>query len=195
MESEYWTYHSSFFEDLFDCLLENVSTKVASYTYKIYGKEFPSRRLSCVFSDTIDTDQSEKSTIKKTKGYLSKQTIPTFDWSESEILQEIKRAIEKEFKTTFDYCLVHVYRNGEDYISWHNDKEALDSDIVSISFGATRKFRFRKIDETNGWDAEYSLKSGDLIYMHSGCQRKYKHTVPIEKKVKESRINLTFRKV
>jgi len=78
-------------------------------------------------------------------------------------------------------------------ISWHNDKEALNTPVASISLGATRLFRFRDIKETKGWEYELNLKSGDLVYMKEGCQRKYKHAVPVQKKVKDPRINLTFR--
>ena len=38
----------------------------------------------------------------------------------------------------FDYCLVNLYRDGNDYINFHADNEAKDV-IASISLGATRR--------------------------------------------------------
>ncbi len=93
-----------------------------------------------------------------------------------------------------------MYRNGLDTIGWHNDKEALNTPVVSISLGATRKFRFRKIKDKEGkinkvgYEKELLLKSGDCLFMKDSCQKIYKHCVPTEKTVKAPRINLTFRK-
>ncbi|CAF3798372.1 unnamed protein product, partial [Rotaria sp. Silwood1] len=44
----------------------------------------------------------------------------------------------------FAYCLVNLYRNGNDYINFHADNEAKDI-IASISLGATRKFLVRHL--------------------------------------------------
>ena len=95
---------------------------------------------------------------------------------------------------TYDYVLVHIYYSGKGSIAYHNDSEAMNSSIASVSFGSTRKFRFRKIGKTKGWDHEFRLGSGDLFMMYKGCQSKYMHSVPIERSVKSQRINLTFRK-
>ena len=39
------------------------------------------------------------------------------------------------------------------------------------------------------------LKNGSLLVMDGNTQKNYKHGVPIQKKIKQSRINLTFRNV
>lgn len=41
----------------------------------------------------------------------------------------------------FDYCLVNLYRNGNDHINFHADNEANDI-IASISLGAKRRYTF-----------------------------------------------------
>jgi alkylated DNA repair dioxygenase AlkB len=41
----------------------------------------------------------------------------------------------------FDYCLVNLYRDGNDYINFHADNEAKDI-IASITLGATRRYIF-----------------------------------------------------
>ena len=109
--------------------------------------------------------------------------------------------MEQQSKKTYDYVLVHIYDTGDAGISYHRDNEALNSSISSVSLGATRKFRFKKIGRKKGWDSELYLHDGDLVIMHGpdpisgrkSCQNIYLHSVPVEKKVKEPRINLTFR--
>lgn len=182
-EYDWWTYIPSFISaSLFDPLLQDMKDKCEQYTIQMKDKEYKSRRVSCIFTDT-----------KVNTSFYS--DILVYDWSESEIITQIRKEIEEFHDETYNYCLVHIYRNGNDTINWHNDKEALDTPVVSISLGATRKFRFKKLGHTKGWDIEFDLKSGDLLYMKSGCQRKYVHTVPVERKVKDPRINLTFRKL
>lgn len=116
-------------------------------------------------------------------------------WCQVPTVELLRNFIAGIFGITPDYCLVHRYGHGAASIMWHNDKEALDSDIFSISFGATRKFRLRSMWQTTGFQKEFLLHSGDLIWMKTGCQRKYKHCVPKELKVKAPRINLTFRTI
>lgn len=184
--SEWWDYIPGFFDGgLFEPLYTEMLQFCTTYKVKVYGNEFDSNRVSCYFTST-------SALAALTRNYSN---LPSFDWSVSALLSQIKGEIEKLIGTQYDYCLVHIYRDGEDSISWHNDKEALHSDISSISFGASRKFRFRKINETKGWERELILNSGDVVHMKPGCQLRYKHCVPVEKRVKQPRINLTFRKL
>ena len=179
--SEWWTYTPGLFNpDLFPHLYTEISNLCGSYKVTVYGKEYDSKRMSCYISSS-DHD-------------LGYNGMLSFDWTVVPIISEIRTVIEKFLETKYDYCLVHIYRDGNDNIGWHNDKEALDSDIASVSFGATRKFRFRKIGQTTGFAEEILLNNGDLVHMKIGCQRRFKHCVPVEKKVKNPRINLTFRK-
>ena len=150
-----------------------------------------SSRVSCVFTN-----------INKKIDFVGYKGVIIYDWSDAPpILYEIYKFIIDFTKEEYDYVLVHIYPNGKASIGYHNDTEAMNSSIASLSLGATRKFRLKKIGRTKGWDAEYDLNNGDLIWMHGpdpttgrpSCQKIYLHTVPIERKVKEPRINLTFR--
>ena len=186
---KYWEYLPSFFDKKdFDIIniYEDIKDKCKRGKLKINNKLYDSRRNSCVFGFP---------TNKNISYLFSYNNLPSFDFKISKIISKIKENVEEFYHTKFDYCLVHIYENGLDNIGWHKDKEALDSDIVSISFGVTRKFRLKKIGKKSGFDYEFGLNSGDLFYMKKGCQRKFKHSVPIEKKIKERRINLTFRKI
>ncbi len=64
---------------------------------------------------------------------------------------------------------------------------------VSLSFGASRVMQFRKKKGKHPIEAEIILNHGDMLVMYPGCQDEYKHAIPKRKKVKNPRINLTFR--
>lgn len=165
--------------NLFDHVYNEMKDLCVARSFKMFGKMCNMRRLSCVLSE------------KKDKKIYS--TVKHYEWSVSKHILPIKDLVENIVETMFDYCLVHIYRDGKDGIGWHNDSEALTTAVASVSLGATRKFRFREINQKKGWNNEFTLKSGDLIYMKPGCQQRYKHTVPVEKRVTQPRINLTFR--
>ena len=127
----------------------------------------------------------------KTVTNFSYGKVPIYNWENGPtILHEICKIIENYTKENYDYVFVHIYPSGDSGISWHNDTEAMNSSIASVSLGATRKFRLKKIGRTSGWDQEFYLNDGDLIWMHGpdsktgrlSCQQIYYHTVPVEKK-------------
>lgn len=184
-EHPHWIYIPSFVpnaEPVFDVLYEQVKDKVASYMISSAyseGKEYPSKRLSCVFSTGQKSSYSEE--------------IPSYPWEDSSVIKAIKEYLESIFDVKFDYVLCHLYRNGEDTIGWHADKEGRTGIIASVSLGATRKFRFRKMGETRGYEEEYDLKGGDTVIMKPSCQWNYLHSVPVQKRIRGPRINLTFR--
>lgn len=108
------------------------------------------------------------------------------------IVRYIKEELELIYNKKIDYGLVQYYENGCSNISWHNDKEALNSYVLSVSFGTIRYFNIRDIDTKKIVD-KLALIHGDVFYMKDGFQTKYEHCVPVEKNVKQSRISLTFR--
>lgn len=178
-----WEYHPSLVsmeKDTFDDLLNELQALCATYTFRMYDKEITSARASCVFRDSERTNHINPR--------VSYDNIPSYDWSELPGgISAIRDQLEKQFSLRFDYVLVHIYRDGKDHIGFHNDKEALNSDIVSVSLGATRRFRFRPINATKGYTHEYILRHGDVIHMKGpdpssgrpqGCQQLYKHEVP-----------------
>jgi len=108
------------------------------------------------------------------------------------IVKYIKEELEVIFNKKIDYGLVQYYENGNSNISWHNDKEALNSYVFSVSFGTIRHFNIRDIDTKKTVD-KFTLIHGDVFYMKDGFQKKYEHCIPVEKNVKNSRISITFR--
>lgn len=116
-------------------------------------------------------------------------------WEESATLEKIKDFIKEELKIPITYVLVNLYRNGEDYISYHSDDERdLDPNypILSLTLGAERPFRFQ--NKLTKKTYEQVLHDNSIVIMNHPCQKIYKHSLP--KKPKDmygSRINLTFR--
>eukprot|EP01132_Coremiostelium_polycephalum_P002395 gene2395-2962_t len=126
------------------------------------------------------------------------QKQPAVNWSEP--MLHLKQSLENLLDTEFDYVLINYYRDGKDYIGFHADNEARNPEfrtIASVSLGATRSFLIRHrsdLKNTQKEQAKYSLTNGSLIVMDGEFQTHYKHSVPKELKVKDCRINLTFRK-
>lgn len=167
-----WQLYPKFIE-MGNLVMADLFSEVNKYLAKGVGS-----RYSCVLTDQPNSSYGG---------------IPHVPWSTSPTLCQIRMRIFEKFRVIVDYVLVHLYKSGESGINWHFDSEALNTPIFSLSLGATRKFRFRRIELTSGWDYEYFLESGDLVEMKVGCQRQWKHCVPVEKTVKEVRMNCTFR--
>jgi len=113
----------------------------------------------------------------------------------SELL-EIKSKVEELAQWKFNSCLLNLYHNGNEGMGWHSDDEIeLDgkAPIVSVSFGATRKFAFRhKLDGTS---ISLFLNSGSALVMHAPTQEFWQHSLLKTKLSTVPRINLTFRAI
>ncbi len=194
LKSKYWTYKPGLippyvFEPFYEIIKDYCQVGVNR------------KRISCVFGKDNNSKDNNNNNNNNNNNILYNY-IPNYLWSDApSILVEICKLVEQYTNEIYDYVLVHIYTSGQAGISWHNDSEALDSSVASVSLGATRKFRLKTIGRKKGWDTEISLTNGDLVWMHGpdpksgrlSCQRVYQHTVPVEKKIKEPRINLTFR--
>ncbi len=99
------------------------------------------------------------------------------------------------FNSSFNGILINEYQDGNDYIGKHSDDETnLDSDVgvIAISYGAPRKFRIR--NKSDGKIVKDILtKPNKIIQMGGDFQKEFTHEIPVEKRVKESRISFTFR--
>ncbi len=106
----------------------------------------------------------------------------------------ILNKVSKECNVRFNGCLLNYYRNGDDHMGWHSDKEKelrSHCPIASLSLGASRDFFFKNVERK--FKVQLKLKDGDLLIMKSGCQENWIHALPARKKVDKPRLNLTFR--
>ncbi|MBA5760997.1 alpha-ketoglutarate-dependent dioxygenase AlkB [Vibrio sp. 404] len=109
-------------------------------------------------------------------------------------ISALKTKCEQICGQTFNSVLLNLYRDGQDYMGWHqdNEKELGHSPIIaSISLGAERKFTLKHKD--NKQKLDYKLSHGSLFVMAGEIQHYWKHALPKTKLVSEPRVNLTFR--
>ena len=116
----------------------------------------------------------------------------------NELLLEIKKQVEQYIKFQFNSVLLNEYPNGKVGMGWHSDDErelGIDPIIASLSFGANRDFIFKHKTDKSVDNIKIHLKSGSLLLMLGSTQHHWKHSLPKRLKVREPRINLTFRKI
>ena len=116
----------------------------------------------------------------------------------NELLLEIKKHVEQYIKFQFNSVLLNEYPNGKVGMGWHSDDErelGIDPIIASLSFGANRDFIFKHKTDKSFENIKIHLKSGSLLLMLGSTQHHWKHSLPKRLKVREPRINLTFRKI
>lgn len=106
----------------------------------------------------------------------------------------LRMIVEKHTGSRFNSCLLNLYHDGNEGMAWHSDDEKSlhpNSAIASISLGAEREFRFKhkRLEEK----ASILLESGSLLVMKDCTQTHWLHSIPKSKKIKNPRINLTFR--
>ena len=98
-------------------------------------------------------------------------------------------------KMRFNGVLLNLYRDGNDSMGWHRDNEVelgKEPTIASVSFGASRDFKLRHTSDKSLLINQV-LEDGSLLIMAGQCQDYWLHSLPVRKRVKEPRINLTFR--
>ncbi|MEM9674704.1 MAG: alpha-ketoglutarate-dependent dioxygenase AlkB [Cyclobacteriaceae bacterium] len=124
----------------------------------------------------------------------SKKTKQALPWTDE--LKTLKGLVEQKTETKFNSCLLNLYHNGDEGMSWHSDDEKdleANSAIASLSLGAERKFSFRhKLSKET---VALMLEHGSLLVMKDTTQTHWHHQLPKTKKVTKPRINLTFRKM
>ena len=148
----------------------------------IFGKHIVTKRKVAWYGD------------KQFKYTYSK--IPKLALSWTKELLEIKSAIENKTGESFNSCLLNLYHNGEENMSWHSDDEKdlkKNSAIASLSLGAERKFTFKHKESKE--KVAFVLEHGSLLLMKNETQSFWLHQLPKTKLIKSPRINLTFRTI
>lgn len=111
-------------------------------------------------------------------------------------LKELLDLSEKLSKETYNSCLLNLYHDGSEGMAWHSDAEKdlkpLGA-IASLSFGVERKFAFKHKQTKEVVSVQ--LEPGSLLVMTGPTQLNWLHRLPPTTKVKEARVNLTFRTI
>lgn len=112
------------------------------------------------------------------------------------LLLELKAIVESKTQQSYNSCLLNLYHNGQEGMSWHCDDEKdlrTHGSIASLTFGAKRKFALKhKRTKTK---KVFELNAGDLLEMKDETQSHWLHSLPTTKKVFTPRVNLTFRQM
>lgn len=129
------------------------------------------------------------------------------------LLNKARHRIEELTGETYNFAYLNLYRDGNDHVGFHSDKEDSllpDSTIASLSLGMTRDFMIRHSGDTRlaqemsgSLRLEYlekarqtiPLEPGHLLLMRKKTQKIYQHHVPKRPNVKGVRINITFRRI
>lgn len=165
--------------ELFNKLVSTTPWK--QNTQKMYDKTVVTPRLTAWYGDS-------------SKMYhLGNNDFQVNEWSTE--LIDIKKRIEKLTGYTFNSVLLNLYRDGNDSVAWHRDKESELGNrpvIASLSLGQVRNFDFRKVDDHR---KKYSLalENGSLLIMKGNLQVHWEHRIAKSARKMKPRINLTFR--
>ena len=148
----------------------------------IFGKHYITRRKTAWYGDRP---------FNYTYSKIKRTALP---WTNE--LLEIKHIVENNESTKFNSCLLNFYHDGDDGMGWHSDNEKelkKNSVIASVSLGAERKFSFKH--KKNKEKIDLMLGNGSLLVMKEQIQNHWMHQLPKSRKVREPRINLTFRTI
>ena len=150
---------------------------------KMWDKELLTPRLTAWYGDP-NTDYS-----------FTGLKLDPMPWTD-ELLQ-IKAKVEPMAGIKFNSVLLNYYRDGNDSVAWHSDKENVlgkNPVIASVSFGQVRSFDIRnKTDHSEKYSVK--LEHGSFLLMKAGLQEHWEHRIAKSVKPVKPRINLTFRVV
>ncbi len=148
-----------------------------------------------IFGKLITTKRSVAWYADEAFSYTySKITKTALVWNE--VLLELKQIVESRSGETFNSCLLNLYHDESEGMSWHSDGEKdlkKHGAIASLSFGAERKFCFKH--KKDGTKVDVVLPHGSLLIMKGKTQENWLHRLPPTKIKKGPRINLTFRTI
>lgn len=165
---------------IFYNLLKNLDWKHDEAT--VYGKHYITKRKVAWYGDKA---------FEYTYSGNTKKALP-FTIG----LLKLKQLVELKTRETYNSCLCNLYHNGTETMGWHSDAEKDLKEhgaIASLSIGAERKFAFKHKETKN--TCEFVLEHGSLLVMSGKTQEYWLHRLPPTKKIKEPRINLTFRTI
>lgn len=150
-------------------------------TQKLYDKEYITPRLTAWYGDP-GTDYSDPGSLAN-----------PLQWTPE--LLFIKQRVEALSEVSFNSVLLNYYRDGNDSVAWHSDKESIlgrDPIIASVSFGQVRSFDIRN-KACHKEQYSVRLEHGSYLLMKRGLQLGWDHRIAKSAKPMKPRINLTFR--
>jgi alkylated DNA repair dioxygenase AlkB len=111
------------------------------------------------------------------------------------LLRRMCEELSARYAIGFDSVWVNLYRDGNDSVAWHGDRNRLAMTqpmVATVSLGARRKFQLRRRGTST---IEHTLMpgAGDLVVMGGNCQHDWEHTVPKTARHVGARMSVTIR--
>lgn len=160
---------------------------------KIFGYEGPTPR------DQFACGNSEISAHNYTG-----TSVPMHDWHNSnnptidgircigELISQDPVLMQLSHNCVPNSCLVNYYRDGNDYVGFHADKELKDpmQTVFTITLGQARPFQLKH--KTSKRTITTVPNPGDLVIMTGNTQKLWKHSIP-KRANTGGRVSLTYR--
>lgn len=150
----------------------------------VWGKRYLQPRLTAWYGDPG-------------RSYTYSNTIMApLPWTN--LLLEIKRALENCTDEKFNSVLLNLYRDQRDRMGFHSDNErelGPEPAIGSVSFGAARTLIFKHKRRKELPSKSVRLTSGSVLLMRGLTQQNWAHGINSEAQRCGPRINLTFRRI
>ncbi|NHA03283.1 alpha-ketoglutarate-dependent dioxygenase AlkB [Mucilaginibacter sp. HC2] len=186
LPKELLEYHAGFISAAeSDWLLHQLASQIPwkQTTQKMWDKEYLTPRLTSWHGD-IGTDYSVSGKISNPNPWTPE-------------LLMLKEKVEGTAGIRFNSVLLNYYRDGNDSVAWHSDRESVlgkNPVIASVSFGQVRSFDIRsKADHSEHYSVR--LGHGSFLLMKAGLQEHWEHRIAKSPKPMKARVNLTFRVV
>ena len=111
-------------------------------------------------------------------------------------LRQVTARVNAVLGTNFNTILLNKYKDGEDCIGFHRDREngwVEGTGFATLSLGAERDFIVKH--ESTGASRSILHLDGHALYLPYPMNQECLHGVPKRKRVKDCRISLTFREI
>jgi len=116
---------------------------------------------------------------------------------ECRVIQNIRHVVELFTGKKFQWVILNRYRDGNQSIGYHSDRELKDNAIIAgVSLGSSRDFKLKPIGfypKLVPNKIKLLLDTGSLYVINAPTNKHWMHSVPKRTKVKTPRISLTFR--
>jgi alkylated DNA repair dioxygenase AlkB len=143
---------------------------------RMYGRDIVTKRRSMQFGVDYDYNATAKH---------AEEWTPT--------MRSIRERIES-LSGPLHGALVQLYPDGDAGIGWHRDK-GMPEVIASISLGAEREFAFGVGPAARCAEVwRMRLAHGSVLLIPGKTNEALKHRLPPAKRVREPRVNVTFRR-
>lgn len=126
----------------------------------------------------------------------SRRTFTGLPWTP--LLGDLRLLAEQTAQSPLNSVLANLYRDQNDSMGMHADDEpelGANPVIVSMSFGATRRFVMKHRTRKDLPPLEIPLEDSSILVMRGATQHNWVHGIKKETRPKGPRVNLTFRRI